>query len=72
MAIEARRLCINGTWDSRPADTVAELLRLMDIDPTRRGTAVALNDTVVPRARWDEIQLKDGDRLEIIRAVQGG
>jgi sulfur carrier protein len=36
------------------------------------GTAVALNDDVVPRARQAATPLHDGDRLEIIVAVAGG
>jgi sulfur carrier protein len=37
-----------------------------------RGVAVALDGEVVPRTRWNETQLGDGDRLEIVVAVQGG
>jgi sulfur carrier protein len=36
------------------------------------GVAVALNDTVVPRTRWGGTVLADGDRVEILTAVQGG
>ena len=38
----------------------------------RDGTAVALNDEVVARARHAETTLRDGDHLEIIVAVAGG
>jgi sulfur carrier protein len=38
----------------------------------RDGTAVALNDDVVPRAHHGSTALHDGDRLEIIVAVAGG
>ncbi|GAB2818857.1 sulfur carrier protein ThiS [Actinocorallia aurea] len=37
-----------------------------------RGIAVALNDEVVRRAQWPATTLNDGDRVEIITAVQGG
>ncbi|HET6633826.1 MAG TPA: sulfur carrier protein ThiS [Streptomyces sp.] len=36
------------------------------------GIAAALNETVVPRGRWSEAVLADGDRVEILSAVQGG
>jgi sulfur carrier protein len=36
------------------------------------GVAAALNETVVPRARWAATRLRDGDRVEILTAVQGG
>ncbi|MEV5871139.1 sulfur carrier protein ThiS [Streptomyces tendae] len=36
------------------------------------GVAAALNETVVPRARWSAIALAEGDRVEVLTAVQGG
>ncbi|CAL9420664.1 sulfur carrier protein ThiS [Streptomyces sp. enrichment culture] len=36
------------------------------------GVAAALNETVVPRARWSDTALADGDRVEVLTAVQGG
>jgi sulfur carrier protein len=67
-----RQLRVNGKPLATPASTVAELLVALEIDPTRRGTAVALNERVVPRATWGQVELHDGDNLEIIHAVQGG
>jgi sulfur carrier protein len=37
-----------------------------------RGVAVALDGEVVPRGRWDEVPLADGQRVEVVQAVQGG
>ena len=37
-----------------------------------RGVAVALDGEVVPRGRWDAVELADGQRVEVVRAVQGG
>ena len=34
--------------------------------------AVELNRDIVPRDRWPETPLKDGDRLEIVHFVGGG
>jgi sulfur carrier protein len=36
------------------------------------GVAVAVNDEVVRQAAWDSTPLADGDRVEILTAVQGG
>ncbi|CAG6395736.1 sulfur carrier protein ThiS [Streptomyces cocklensis] len=36
------------------------------------GVAAALNDTVVPRTRWSATPVADGDRVEVLTAVQGG
>jgi sulfur carrier protein len=37
-----------------------------------RGVAVALDGEVVPRGRWDATPLRDGQRVEVVQAVQGG
>ena len=39
---------------------------------SRRGFAIALNGEVVKGQRWDDTEIKDGDRIEIIRAMAGG
>ncbi|THA74059.1 sulfur carrier protein ThiS [Streptomyces sp. A0642] len=36
------------------------------------GVAAALNETVVPRGQWAAATLTDGDRVEVLTAVQGG
>lgn len=38
----------------------------------RRGVAVAVNYEVVPRSEWDSTGFADGDRVDVLRAVQGG
>jgi sulfur carrier protein len=37
-----------------------------------RGVAVALDGEVVPRRRWDELALREGQHVEVVQAVQGG
>lgn len=36
------------------------------------GVAVAVNEAVVPRGRWSGVALAEGDRVEVLTAVQGG
>jgi sulfur carrier protein len=50
--------------------TVAHLVD--DVGCGRRGVAVAVNEEVVPRSAWDATELAAGDRIEILRAAQGG
>ncbi|MFC9391844.1 sulfur carrier protein ThiS [Streptomyces sp. NPDC057027] len=38
----------------------------------RAGVAAALNETVVPRGEWTTTLLGEGDRVEVLTAVQGG
>tara|TARA_Y100000816_G_C25915693_1_gene477554 strand:- start:286 stop:495 length:210 start_codon:yes stop_codon:yes gene_type:complete len=33
---------------------------------------VELNDLIINSRKWDDIQLKDGDKLEIVSIVGGG
>ncbi|WP_405737856.1 sulfur carrier protein ThiS [Streptomyces sp. NBC_00028] len=42
------------------------------LTPAPSGVAAALNETVVPRAQWPSTPLSDGDRVEVLTAVQGG
>lgn len=39
---------------------------------TGQRVAVEVNGDVVPRSRWDEVGLKDGDQVELVRAIGGG
>lgn len=36
------------------------------------GVAAAVNETVVPRGQWAGTRLGEGDRIEVLTAVQGG
>jgi sulfur carrier protein len=51
--------------------TVDELLDALGVE-VRRGMAVAVDATVVPRGEWATTQITDGARVEIVTAVQGG
>lgn len=37
-----------------------------------RGVAVAVDGEVVPRGAWGQTALDDGQKVEVLRAVQGG
>jgi len=37
-----------------------------------QGIAIALNGAVIRRRDWAATPLNDGDRVEIVRAMQGG
>lgn len=36
------------------------------------NVAVAVNGEVVPRRRWTNVRISDGDRIEVVKAVAGG
>ena len=52
--------------------TIQAILREAGLDVDQTGIAVAVSGSVVQRREWDGLLLKDGDRVDIIRAVQGG
>ncbi|MGR8011059.1 sulfur carrier protein ThiS [Streptomyces hypolithicus] len=64
-------ICVNGeTREVADGTTLAALVRTLT--PASSGVAAALNETVVPRGQWDATALGDGDRIEVLTAVQGG
>jgi sulfur carrier protein len=52
-----------GLWRAETAE--------LDL-PNPKGFAIALNGVVVRRDAWASTPLREGDRVEIIRAMQGG
>jgi sulfur carrier protein len=64
-------LSVNGTPREVAAGTTLDAL-LDELGVRRDGSAVALNDDVVPRGRYAATHLREGDLLEIIVAVAGG
>lgn len=53
-----------------PGTALDVLVRSLTAAPS--GVAAALNETVVPRAQWSSTSLSEGDRVEVLTAVQGG
>jgi thiamine biosynthesis protein ThiS len=65
------RLTINGDErDFSDGLSLATLIGQLAMKPER--IAVELNREIVPRERWPETALRDGDRLEIVHFVGGG
>ncbi|HJQ44517.1 MAG TPA: sulfur carrier protein ThiS [Jatrophihabitantaceae bacterium] len=62
---------VNGeARDTLEGRTLADVLT--EVAGSLRGSAVVVDDAVVPRAQWDELLVRDGQRIEVITAVQGG
>ncbi len=65
------QLIING--EERRFGELASLAALVEqLGMTGDRVAVELNREIVPRPRWSETPLRDGDRLEIVHFVGGG
>ncbi|OIJ68818.1 sulfur carrier protein ThiS [Streptomyces mangrovisoli] len=64
-------ISVNGEPRQVAAGTALDsVVRTLTASPA--GVAAALNETVVPRTRWAATPLAEGDRVEILTAVQGG
>ena len=64
---------VNGeTKEVSPGLTLYQLLVDLEIDPSRPGIAVAVNQEVIPRTQWAATEIRPENEIEIIRAAQGG
>ncbi|MEU1486788.1 sulfur carrier protein ThiS [Streptomyces sp. NPDC005752] len=64
-------LSVNGERRPVPAGTTLDTL-VASLTAAPSGVAAAVNEAVVPRGRWSVTALTDGDRVEVLTAVQGG
>ena len=61
---------INGESHTTTATSIAQLVHSLGMKADR--VAVELNREIAPRKQWEEIPLRDGDKLEIVQFVGGG
>ncbi|WP_375411489.1 sulfur carrier protein ThiS [uncultured Bradyrhizobium sp.] len=64
------RVTVNGEQREVASARVDALLSELEYEGTH--FAIALNYDVLPRSRWAETPLKNGDEIEIITPRQGG
>ena len=64
------RLTVNGEQKDVAATRIDALLGELEFEGTH--FAIAVNYDVVPKARWGETVLADGDTVEILTPRQGG
>ena len=67
---------LEGRFDEGEDGDGGEVMSLEEV-LERRGVptgnvAVALDFTVVPRGEWERTMVRDGSRIIVIKAVQGG
>jgi sulfur carrier protein len=67
------KVIVNGEDQEVPSGvTVAGLVAQLGGEQGERGVAVAVDAEVVPRSAWAETGLSEGQRVEILAAIQGG
>jgi sulfur carrier protein len=67
------RLYLNGEELEVPESiTLSELIKSLNIRVWEVGFAVAVNEEVVPKSKYESHKLSEGDRVEIVHLVGGG
>ena len=68
------RIIINGDPLELPhaGAMVADAVAASGAPASPDGLAVAVDGEVIPRREWGVTALRDGQRVEILQAVQGG
>ena len=65
------QLTINGEKRViKKSKNLADLIKELDIKAP--NFAMALNQQVVPRSKYDSTSIKENDKVEIVHAVGGG
>jgi thiazole synthase len=67
------RVELNGEAQDLPAGATLEAaVREVGAEQSVRGIAVALDGEVIPRGEWPVTELREGDKVEVLAAIQGG
>lgn len=60
----------NQTQSISENSSVSALLEQLDI--VTKGIAIAINNEIISKEKWNEIQVQKEDQVTIIKATQGG
>ncbi len=61
---------INGNQTDYDGKNISEILSILNYDPKR--VAVEINEEILPKAKYEDTVIKDGDTVEIVSFVGGG
>jgi sulfur carrier protein len=64
-------ITVNGQARAAPRGITLEQL-VAEVTEHTSGVAAALAGEVIPRKKWAVTPVNEGDRIEIVTAVQGG
>jgi sulfur carrier protein len=68
-------LTVNGEQRETASGNLAELWRAetehLNLE-SPKGYAIALNGALIRKDQWQNTTITNGDRVEIVRAMQGG
>lgn len=63
---------INGNLKQLDGENMTISALVVTLNLTGKRVAVEKNGEIVPRSQFDAVNLRDGDKLEIVGAVGGG
>lgn len=61
----------NQSVDTQPAASLRSLLSELSLID-KKGIAVAVNNTIIPRTAWEQFGLSGNEKITILQATQGG
>ena len=64
------KIIINGKEKEIKSKSIPELINELNLIVS--SSAIAVNYTVIKKSSYSEAHLKEGDRVDIVQAVQGG
>ncbi len=63
---------INGGPKTLEKETTLLVLIRDILEENMNGIAVAINGAVIPKTKWEITYIQNDDRIELVRATQGG
>ena len=67
-----KKIVINGESRSINSSTLTQLLDEINIDFENKKIAIAINEEIVEKIKWNNKKIENGDIVEIVHALKGG
>ncbi len=64
------KLIINDEMKTVEVTTISSLLTVLE--QPEKGIAVAVNQAIITRQKWDGFQLSENDQVTLFQAIAGG
>ena len=61
----------NNLQELKEKSKISDALSALNIG-AQKGIAIAINNNVSPKSEWDKYELKQEDKVTLIKATQGG
>jgi sulfur carrier protein len=66
------QISVNGNTKSFEVNSMTIAALVGELNIVGKRIAVECNGEIIPKSKYAEVQLKDGDKLEVVGAVGGG